>query len=246
MIRLDDLCLNGLKIYQQTDGFCFGTDAVLLAWFAGEKKFSSGIDLCGGNGIIPLLLSVRPCCRKIVGVESDPEQADLARKSFEYNGLSDKLRSEQADLRQIYDDPRFSPGKADLVTVNPPYFSPESGKVSQGKKAQARSEISCTLDDVCKAAAYLLKNSGRLCMINRPERLTDIFSAMKNNGIEPKRTRFVCSRAGAAPVLVLAEGIKGGKSGVSVQPQVEITDSEGKYTRILNEIYGFDKNGGSE
>ena len=56
--RLDDLQIKGLYIIQKTNGFCFGTDAVLLAGFASVKKGGRVMDLCTGTGIIPLLLSV--------------------------------------------------------------------------------------------------------------------------------------------------------------------------------------------
>ncbi len=243
MIRLDDLHLKGLKIYQQTEGFCFGTDAVLLAWFAAEKKFSDAVDLCSGNGIIPILLSARSRYARIQGVEISGEQASLAEKSFEYNGLTDRLSMIHADLRDVASLKYLPAAAFDLVTANPPYSPDGAGFVSPGSKGAARTELTCTAADIAHAAKYLLKNSGRLCMINRPERLADVICSMRGATIEPKRIMYVAPRPGAKPMMMLVEGIKGGKSGVFTAPTLEITDKNGLYTPLLCEIYGFDKNG---
>ena len=57
--RLDDLQRGGLRILQRPDGFRFGTDAVLLADFAGVKKGERVADMGTGTGVLPLLLSAR-------------------------------------------------------------------------------------------------------------------------------------------------------------------------------------------
>ena len=243
MIRLDDLHIDGLKIYQQTDGFRFGTDAVLLAWFAAEKRFRNVVDLCCGNGIIPLILSARAHNASICGVEILEEPVKLANMSFEYNGLQDRLRIINGDLRLLKEEKYLPHASFDLVTANPPYSAEGTGFVSDGDRGTARTELCCTSEDVATAAAYLLKNSGRLCVINRPERMADIVCAMRNAGIEPKRIMYVCSKPDIAPTMMMIEGVKGGKSGIKTEPLLEITDRNGKYTAKICEIYGFDKNG---
>ena len=55
--RIDDLELNGLKIIQNKDGFCFGIDSVLLSDFAKNISSEKVIDLGTGTGIISILLS---------------------------------------------------------------------------------------------------------------------------------------------------------------------------------------------
>lgn len=70
----------------------------------------------------------------------------------------------------------------------------------------ARAETHCTLEDVCTAAAYLLRWGGSFCLVHKPERLADLLEALRAAALEPKRLRFVCSGAEDAPSLVLAEG----------------------------------------
>ena len=236
-IRLDDLCINGYKIYQDDAGFRFGTDAVLLAWFAGRKKFAKTADLCSGNGVIPVILSTHFCCKEARGYEIDCNQVELAEMTAHYNKIDDKVVFFRRDIRNTDADDAFLHEYFDLVTANPPYMTKNSGMVSESL-GHARTELTCGLADVVFAAKVLLKNGGRFCMINKPERLTDAFCIMRENKIEPKRLAFVSASKGKKPELFLTEGIKGGKSGLFCEPLIEIYGPDGKYTETLEEIYG--------
>lgn len=216
----------------------FGTDAVLLANFANPKRIDRAVDLCCGGGIIPLLwLSGEAPRDEIVGVEIQSECCELARRSIEENGDEGKFRIIQADLREISEYlPRE---KFSLVTCNPPYFSAGSGFVNKSEQRTiARSELMCNSGDVCRAAKYLLKYGGRLCVCQRPERISDIICAMRDNGIEPKIIRTVQQRINSDPWLVLVEGRRGGKPGVKFLPTLIVEDADGRYSREMREIYG--------
>ena len=129
-------------------------------------------------------------------------------------------------------------GKFTLVTMNPPYKKLTGGLISpENGRAIARHEIKCNLDDIVKAAARLLKPSGRLCMCHRPERLADLICAMREYGVEPKRLRTVSNRTDSAPSLVLCEGRKGGATGMTVEPSLIIETDSGEYTAQMKEIY---------
>ena len=57
MERIDDLQYKNLKIIQNTDGFCFGLDSILLSEFAKDvKKNATVMDLGTGTGILSILL----------------------------------------------------------------------------------------------------------------------------------------------------------------------------------------------
>lgn len=132
-------------------------------------------------------------------------------------------------------------GQLDLVTCNPPYKVNNAGyqSVITAQKI-ARHEIMCNIDDVCGAAEKLLKLGGRLCVCNRPERLSDVIFAMKNHNIEPKRLRFVSKNPDEAPWLFLIEGKKGSKPFMKVEPQLYIR-SENGFTEELQRIYATGK-----
>lgn len=241
-IRLDDLHINGLKIYQNTEDFCFGTDAVFLAWFASKKKFYNVCDLCCGNGIIPLLLSANTACRSINGVEISKEQADLAVKSIILNKLEHKINIINGDVRQIKN--LLPSASFDLVTVNPPYSAGGSGFTAEGGKSFARAELCCTLHDIIFASAYLLKNGGRLCIVHKPERTADIFCTMRQNGIEPKILTLVIPKQGREPVFILIEGKKDAKPGMVIEKPIFIYENSenNEYTQQVKEIYKQQQN----
>ena len=86
MERIDDLQCKGYRIIQDSEAFCYGTDAVLLANFAkpGVKR-GRVFDLCTGNGIVPLLLAAKTEAESIYGIEIQREAVELARRSVALN-----------------------------------------------------------------------------------------------------------------------------------------------------------------
>lgn len=194
--------------------------------------------MCSGGGIIPLLwLSGDAPHGEVVGVEIQHECCELARRSIMENGDSERFRIIEADLREIS---AYLPREQySLVTCNPPYFAAGSGFANKSdERTIARSEMLCDSGDIGRAAKYLLKYGGRLCVCQRPERLTDILCAMRDNGIEPKIMRLVQQRADSAPWLVLVEGRRGGRPGVKCLPVLLVEGADGGYSQEMREIYG--------
>lgn len=236
MIRLDDLHVGGLKIYQDSDSFCFGTDAVFLSWFASLKKFEKFADLCSGNGIVAILLSRFRCMRYGVCVELNEAQSELCKMSLELNSIKN-IDVVNSDLRKIRSDKLLRSGEYDLVTVNPPYSTVNSGIVATGAKGVARTELECSISDIAEQSSFLLKYGGRLCVVHKPERMTDLICECRKFGLELKRFRMVCAYKDSEPSMVLAEFINRGKSGVCVEAPLIIYDENGCYTNIVNNIY---------
>lgn len=224
----------GIKIYTNSV-HKFGTDAILLADFTAPRASDIACDLGTGCGIIPMLFCKRGTPKSITAIDIQADAIELLEQSVALNGLNSRITPVNADLRAL--DPDLS-GKFTLVTMNPPYKKLTGGMISPDDgRAIARHEIKCTLDDITRAAARLLKPSGRLCMCHRPERLADLICAMRSAGIEPKRLRLVCARVDSAPSLVLCEGRKGGKSAMTVEPPLIIEDAAGEYSAVMREIY---------
>ncbi len=225
------------KIIYVNDSHTFGTDAVLLADFAAPRRRDNALDLGTGCGIIPLLWQSAGSAAHATGLEIDPAAVALALKSAEENGWSENLSFVNADMREI--KAHLKCESFDLVTCNPPYFKAESGFISpENARATARTELSCTLDDVCRAATLMLKYGGRFCMCHRPERLTDVLLCMRTFKMESKRLRFVQDKVGKAPWLFLAEGRKGGKGSLEIQPPLVMKNDDGTRTAEMKKIYG--------
>ena len=216
----------------------FGTDAFLLADFSAYRKKDKVCDLGTGCGIIPLIMQKKMPPQIIYAVDIQEDAVEQLKMGMDKSEIRNIIPV-HADLKELWKNAPV--GQLDLVTCNPPYKAANAG-IESSLTAQkiARHEVLCNINDVCHAGERLLKFGGRLCICNRPERLSDVIYAMKKNNIEPKRLRFVSKNADEAPWLFLIEGKKGSKPFMKVEPQMYIRTDTG-FTDELNEIYNTGK-----
>lgn len=230
--KVEDLGLKGYKVIQNKDGFCFGSDAVLLARFAKLRKGSRVLDMCTGTGIIPVLLWGMNELSEIDAVEIVPEVSDMAKRTMELNLLSGNIRVHCADLKNVKE--MFGAHAFDAVTCNPPYMNAGGGIVNpKDKLALARHEIACTLDDVVRCAKSVLKPTGKLFMVHRSDRMCDVITTLRKYNIEPKRLSIVYPSEGKAASLILVEGAVHGKPQLKLEPAVFMYDKDGNYIQSL-------------
>lgn len=236
MEHWDILCPGGYRFLYDDTLFPPGTDTFLLSSLPRLKPGLRVCDLGSGTGLLGLLLLQRQQKLTVTGIERLEESVRLARQTAAANQLTERLTTIHGDLREIR---QLLPANGfDLIVSNPPYFSPGSGKLSESAALQsARSECTCTIDDLCTAAAYLLRWGGSFCLVHRPERLTDLLCALRSHAIEPKRLRLVCKRAEAAPSLVLIDARRGGKPGLSIEAPLILQNTDGSPTPELDTIY---------
>ena len=239
--RIDDLQRNGLFIIQDPEKFCFGMDAVLLSGFAAEhmpKRPGRILDLCTGNGIIPLLLSAKTGAEHITAMEIQKDMADMADRSVKMNSLESVIDIITCDIKEAAK--YISAASFDVITVNPPYFKAGHGIINPvDSKMTARHEISCTLEDVLDTAAFALKENGLFYMVHKPQRLADILCFMRKARLEPKVFKTVQPRADAVPSMILIEGRKGAGAEMKIEPPIIIYDKNGQYTEEMYTIYGY-------
>ena len=236
--RLDDLNIKGYQIIQDPGRFCFGMDAVLLSGFAHIKKGEKVLDLGTGTGIIPILLEAKTEGGHFTGLEIQPESADMAARSVQYNHLEEKISIVTGDIKDASNI--FGASSFDVITTNPPYMIAEHGLRNEADaKTIARHEVLCTLDDTLMQSARLLKQNGRFYMVHRPFRLAEIFSKMVAYGIEPKRMQLVYPSISKEPNMVLIEGYRGGKSRITVEKPLVVYKEDGNYTDDILAIYGL-------
>ncbi len=235
--RLDDLQRNGYRIIQAPERFCFGMDAVLLSGFARARKGDWVLDLGTGTGVIPILMEARTEAARFVGLEIQEESADMARRSVALNGLEAKIEIVTGDIREA--DSLFRSASFDVVTSNPPYMIGQHGLANpEGPKAIARHEILCTLEDVVRQAAGLLRVGGCFYLVHRPFRLAEILVTLTKYKLEPKRMRLVHPFVDKEPNMVLLEAVRGGRPRMTVEKPLIIFEEPGKYTREVRELYG--------
>ena len=236
--RLDELQRNGYSIIQDPARFCFGMDAVLLSGFANAKKGEHVLDLGTGTGIIPILMEAKTTGESFTGLEIQEESADMARRSVSYNHLDEKVKIVTGDIKDASNI--FGASSFHVITTNPPYMIGTHGENSPSQaKAIARHEVLCTLDDILRESARLLVPGGRFYMVHRPFRLAEILSKMVEYRIEPKRMRLVYPYIDKEPNMVLIEGLRGGKSRMTVEKPLIVYKEPGVYTDEIYEIYGY-------
>ncbi|WP_033826358.1 tRNA1(Val) (adenine(37)-N6)-methyltransferase [Bacillus andreraoultii] len=237
--RLDYLLAEDLKIIQSPSVFSFSLDAVLLANFA-YLPIQKGniIDLCTGNGVIPLLLSTRTKA-KITGVEIQERLYQMATRSVTYNHLDEQVGIIHGDIKEM--PSKLGYNKFDTVTCNPPYFPISKQTIINENEhlAIARHELYCTLEDTIKVSSQLVKPGGKAAFVHRPGRLMEILELMKIYKLEPKRLRFVYPKAGKEANTILVEGIKDGKPDLKILPPLFVYEKDGNYTEEVEQIlYG--------
>lgn len=240
----DDETLNalgesGLRIIQPKHGFRFSLDPLLLTAFTRLKPGEKAIDLGTGTGVIPLLLAQRHPRTDLVGIELHAEAADRARRSVALNQLEERIKIIQGDLRDCR-----TPGMNqafDVVVTNPPYRRLATGRIApEAHRAVSRHELHGALEDFLDSARYLLKSGGRFYMIYLPERLPELLALMCMKRIEPKRLRCIHSRDHEAACLVLVEGRRDGRPGLTIEPPLRIYQGD-EYSAELCDMAGFKK-----
>ncbi|MBQ1547729.1 MAG: tRNA1(Val) (adenine(37)-N6)-methyltransferase [Lachnospiraceae bacterium] len=235
--RIDSLQRDNLNIIQDPSDFCFGMDAVLLSAFARLKDTDNVLDLCTGNGVIPLLLSARnKGVKEIKGLEIREKSADLAKRSVEMNGLSERIGIVQADVKdaaKIFGASSFS-----AITCNPPYMKKQSGLKNPDEwKNIARHEELITWKEIVSEVNKLLKEKGRFFFVHRPFRLPELIFDLKNEGLEPKRMRLVYPFIDKEPNMVLMEAVKHGGEELKCEPPLIIYEEPGVYREEVRKLY---------
>lgn len=215
----EDLFIDGIKIIQNDKLYRFTSDSVLLSKFATVKPKDVVADFCAGSGIVGLhLYALHNNVESVTFFEMQKSLFDMSMKSVALNGLENKFFGENLRLQDIgkeYNE-HFS-----LIVCNPPYMEKDSGKADEEEHiAICKREITLSAEELIDAAAKSLKFGGRLALVHRADRLTDILFFMRKKNIEPKRLQFV-SGAKKAPYLFMVEGVKGGKKGIKILSTLE-------------------------
>lgn len=228
-----------MRIIQSPSVFSFSLDAILLAHFTYVPiKKGNILDLCTGNGAVPLLLTRRTNAH-ITGVEIQERLVNMAKRSVQLNEVSAKVSLIHGDLKEM--QPILGHSSYDVVTCNPPYFrTPAATEYNQNKYVTiARHEVCCTLEDVIKACKLHVKPGGKVSIVHRPGRLVDIITLFRSYQLEPKRLQFVYAKQGREANTMLIEAVRDGKADLKLLPPLIIYNEDNTYTKEAEAIiYG--------
>lgn len=233
---MDDLQCKGYRIIQDPKRFCFGVDAVFLSNFVKAKPGSRILDLGTGTGIIPVLLAAKTEDTHMTGLEIQDASVEMADRSVQLNHLEDRIEIIQGDIKEAAG--LFPAASFDVITSNPPYMTHRHGLENEYEpKNIARHEILCSLEDVVKAAACLVRPGGSFFLIHKPFRLAEIFAVLMQYKLEPKRMRLVHPYVDKEPNMVMIEAVRGGRSRITVEPPLIVYREKGVYTEEIMGLY---------
>lgn len=241
--RIEDLQYKNLKIIQKESGYRFTTDAVLLANFVHGVKGKKVADIGCGSGIIAILVAEKQQPEYVLGIEIQPDVAQMAGRSVVLNGLESKIEIKCCDVRVLCEQVGET---FDAVVVNPPYRKIGSGMTQQKDTlCISRHEVTLTLEDVFSSSKKMLKFGGSLFLVHQAERFAEACALGAKYGLQAKELKPVCARQGDAPNVFLARFVKGGKVGLKWFAPIEVFDSEGNYSVTVKKLYGesFDGEG---
>ena len=195
------------RLFQLADGHRFSTDDVLTAWYGTTwcPSARSVLDLGSGLGTVGMIAAWRLPGARFVTVEAQEQSVRLARKSAEWNGLSDRYEIRQGDFREsgmLRAEEQF-----DLVLGSPPYFPPGSGvEGDHPQKVACRFEMRGNIADYCGAAAKHLAPGGLFACVfpvNPDEQHDRVKQAASAHRLSIVRWRPVVLREGERPLLGL-------------------------------------------
>jgi tRNA1Val (adenine37-N6)-methyltransferase len=233
---VDELLGGRIKIFQKEKGYRFSLDVLLIAHFARLKRGDRVVDLGTGSGVIAMILAMRREGGKVIGVDIQEEFVDMAKRSVQLNNLQEQVDIRLGDIRNI--ESLLDENSFDVSIFNPPYRKLKSGKINpDNQKALARHEIRGTLYDFLRAAAYVLKKSGRAYIVYPATRMVELLSSMRKVGIEPKRMRVVHSHRDSRGEFVLVEGKKGGREELEISPPLVVYGNAAEYTEAMIGIF---------
>ncbi len=214
---LDVIKEYGLKLLQPRDGYRFSADALLLASFADIPLGGRVIDLGCGCGIVSLLIAQRSKVKEIVGLELQPELADLAKENVSLNQMQSKVSIVCGDIRTI--ETQFTQHEFDALVANPPYWQVDVGRLNPDPSiAQARHEVAGNLQQLLAACAYLVRPRGRINLIYPVARLVEVLDKARRHQLQPKKLQFIHADAKTEANLFMLMLSPQAKAGLRVLP----------------------------
>jgi tRNA1Val (adenine37-N6)-methyltransferase len=209
----DSIILPDLKICQPVDGFRFGIDSVVLAWFATVKKKDRVVDIGAGSGVLSALISRIRKPASVTAVEVQESMFECLSNTVDINKLAVDIR--RADIREHRPQEKYT-----LAICNPPYRARGTGKLAAEDSRQARFDDSLNMDDLLKFCRSYLQFRSRLVFCGDADRLAHGMTKCKEYGFEPKRLCFMHPNSESPARIFFLEALYGGGSELIVEAPV--------------------------
>lgn len=242
--RIDDIGFDGIKLIQHED-FGYGIDSVLLAAFASGETGARGIqpgsyiaDIGTGSGVVAFIISHKIPKTTLVGIDIMQDAIDRATRSCKLNGLDDRIKFATMDVKDWVDLSEEQDIRFDAVVSNPPYFRKGASiPSSQESRYIARHETTAGIYDFATVVSKILEKFSSLYLVHRPDRLVDIFEALRSVDLEPKEIQMVLPREGEPANIVLIHAVKGGGPELKILPNIIVRTRNDSYTDEIMSLY---------
>lgn len=240
--KLRPLFKGGPIFNYNSEAFSLCTDSVLLADFAMglNKNIKHFAELGCGSGAVSLLITHAFPNSKGVLLDISEKAIEAAKENFALNSMDTRAEFISGDVSEV--GQKLKCEGFELVISNPPYFAPDSGRVSldpsRSLSRQGRHDV---LEDFFSAASYLLKSKGSFCFVMRTERLAEVIVLLKSFNLEPKKLRFVHDKSESKSKIFLIEAKKNAASGMDVLPPLVLRNADGSLSHEHLRIYRMDE-----
>lgn len=228
---LEGLACGDLVVIQKRTGYRFSLDAYLLAAFVEEEPGAHILEIGSGSGVVAIMLAgVKHL--QVTGIEVQAEVAAMSRRTVEANDLGASIAIVTGDIRE------YTGKKVAAVVANPPYRPVRTGRVNpEREKAIARHELLLDLDGLLTGVVRNLVKGGRFYCIYPAWRLTDLMSAMRTAGIEPKRLMMVHPTPLQPADLCLLMGVRNGGRELRIEAPFSVRTVQGEYSPGMMRVF---------
>lgn len=228
---LDTFYHGRIRVLQKKKGYRFSIDAPLLADYIQTRETDRILELGAGNGIISLLLSIKPFA-SLTALEIQASLADLARRNVKLNNCKDRINVVHSDLRVYSGEEKY-----DVVFSNPPYIKQNAGHLSvSDEKSVAKHELKCTIFDIMQKTEEFLKMQGVSYFVYPAIREEDFMRAIQETQLKIKNIRYVFPYRDSAPNFFLVSCDFSSPEVQKLRPLI-LFEREGKYTKETRDIF---------
>lgn len=228
----DDPLLDGRVIVRQpARGYRAAIDPVLLAAAARAESGMRVLDAGCGTGAAMFCLGARVPGLSLAGVEVQPLLAGFARDGVILNKLEGQARVFEGSITE---PPADFLASFDVVMTNPPYGN--SGTAPPDPSlAIAHMESDVDLVQWLAVCMALAKPKGRVVVIHRAERLSEILAILRT-GCGDIRVRPIHPKVNEPARRVIVDAGKERKTLDTILPGFVLHEADGSFTSAANAI----------
>jgi tRNA1Val (adenine37-N6)-methyltransferase len=246
----EDLCYlaGDWRLFQKQRGHRWSLDDLVTAWIATRTCDPTSrwraLDLGCGLGSVLLMVAWRLPRADVTGVEAQADRAAMGRRSIAWNGVEDRCRIVDGDLRDgvgaaaVASGAGDATGGFDVITGTPPYFPRGTGtEPVHAHAAPCRFELRGGVEDYLATAAAALAPGGWITVCTSTLERDRVEAGAAASGLARREHWEIVPREGKA-ALVAVDVLTAG-DGAPAAPSTHtlvVRDRAGAWTPAFREV----------